>query len=124
MRLVNREALVDALQELSDESYQWRIWCRVDESDPEMSSFSEAIERCFGGGSGSGLGYYWDQSSDPAFQSPKLDKVLRQLRREAAKIDDTNIDVKKLVSSNDMQNIRHLAQEALQQLTIGEAKVF
>jgi len=108
MNQVNVSIVLDCLRELSDASYQKRIW-NVS-SGSEISSFSEAVCQLF---NDSGLCVELDKGH--AVFSSSLSHKLRLLRSKLSSVEEMR-SPNEIIEDPKMQAIRELSEELLSQI--------
>lgn len=108
--MTDKDMIIDALKELSDEAYQRRVWCGA--GGQEMSSFCEAICGLF---DDSGLGSALETSTHRHIFSSNVDESLRELRVAISKINQSAPPAD-LIRDPKMQLVRELAKLTLQNL--------
>lgn len=114
MYWINKKLIKDCLKELSDISYQERIW--LASSGPEISSLSEATCQLFGD---SGLDFSLDRNQE--VYGKKIDDLLRNLRAILQKIPDNRPPLD-LIKDEKMIPVRRMAAEILKLIEQQEDK--
>jgi len=103
----------DCLKELSDKSFQDRVW--TGSSPSEMSSFTEAAEQLYGG-----TGLHFAYKQDQPVYGEEVDNLLKKLRTTLKGIPINRHPVE-LVQDEKMIPVRKMAADILNKIEQKEA---
>src|ERR1700730_18009285 len=105
MDWINKKLIAECLKELSDKSYQERVW--LASSGPEISSLTEATNQLFGD---SGMHVYLEKNNQ--IYNKEIDDRLKELGNMLAAIPD-NRHPSELIKDEKMVPVRKMAADIL-----------